>query len=329
MGVGYSEAVVSTVAGLSGQRLGVYLVEEKLGKGGMAEVFRALDTRTGQRVALKVLGEERAQNPALMARFEREWRVLRDVCHPNVVTLLDWPHEGKGPPYFAMELLTGETLDSALGNGKTLELTTFYEIMGQLADGLGAVHKAGIVHRDVKPENVFLCEGPRPVAKLLDFGLARVEKSQITGSGLLVGTPSYVAPEQITGDAIDARADIYALGLVMFLALTGHHPFASDDQVVTLGHQLLSPPPPPSWLREEIAPALEALVLRMLRKKPEDRPASMREVSMTLRLLARGDIEDDLETGRPSNPPDDRYGPLNPLAESLVKKTLARKGFRG
>ena len=321
--------MVASIGRLSGKRLGAYLVEEKLGKGGMGEVFRALDTRTGHRVALKVLGEERATNPALMARFEREWSVLRDVCHPHVVTLLDWPHEGTDPPYFAMELLTGQTLEGALADGRTLELELFYEVMGQLADGLGAVHRSGIVHRDVKPENVFLCDGPRPTAKLLDFGLAHVERSQITGSGLLVGTPSYVAPEQITGDAIDARADIYALGLVMFLALTGHHPFASDDQVVTLGHQLLSPPPPPSWLREEITPALEALVLRMLRKKPEDRPASMREVSMTLRLLARGDLDDELEGGRPSNPPDDRYGPLNPLAESLVKKTLARKGFRG
>lgn len=320
--------MISTLERLAGKRLGAYLVEDKLGKGGMGEVYRALDTRTGQRVALKVLGEDRAHNPGLMARFEREWRVLRDVCHPHVVTLLDWPHQAVDFPFFVMELLEGETLASRIDNGQALELAAFYDVMGQIADGLHAVHKAGIVHRDVKPENVFLCNGKQATAKLLDFGLARVEKSQITGSGLLVGTPSYVSPEQITGDAIDARADIYALGLVMFRALTGHHPFASDDQVVTLGHQLLSPPPPPSWLREEIPPALEALVLRMLRKKPEDRPSSVREISGMLRLLARGDIDDELEAGRPSNPPDDRYGPLNPLAESLVKKTLARKGFK-
>ncbi len=313
---------------LAGRRLGAYVVEGKLGKGGMGEVFRAVDTRTGQRVALKVLSPERVTNPALIARFEREWRVLRDVCHPHVVTLLDWPHGGHEPPFFVMELLEGTTLDERIADGKTLDLSTFFEAMIQLADGLAAVHAAGIVHRDVKPENVFLVAGDRTLAKLLDFGLARVEKSQITGAGLLVGTPSFVAPEQITGDGVDARADIYSFGLVMFRALTGHHPFASDDQVTTLGHQLLSPPPPPSWLRDEISPGLEALVLRMLRKRPEDRPSTVREVASTLRALERGEGGDEAEMGRPSNPPDDRYGPLNPLAESLVKKTLARKGFK-
>jgi eukaryotic-like serine/threonine-protein kinase len=326
--VGYSEAVTSPpVEMLSGTRIGAYLVEGKLGKGGMGDVYRAVDQRTGRTVALKVLGEARAQNEALLARFEREWRVLRDVVHPNVVTLLDWPHDHRKTTYFVMELLEGQTLDARLEGGIALERPVFFETMGQIGDGLVAVHAAGIVHRDVKPENIFLCGDSPTVAKLLDFGLARIQKSQITGAGTLVGTPSYVAPEQITGDAVDARADIYSFGLVMYRALTGHHPFANEDQVTTLGHQLLSPPPPPSWLREEITPQLEALILRMLRKKPEDRPRSMGEVVATLHLLAHGDIDDD-DGARASNPPDDRYGPLNPLAESLVKRTLVRKGFK-
>ncbi len=314
---------------LTGRRVGAYAVGEKLGNGGMGEVYRAVDSKSGGTVALKVLGEDRARDPALLARFEREWRILRDVVHPNVVALLDWPHDAPGHAFFAMELLEGENLDVRLTRQGALELEEFYATMEQVAEGLSAVHDAGIVHRDVKPENVFIGSGSAPIVKLLDFGLARVSESQITGAGLLVGTPSYVAPEQITGDAVDARADVYALGLVMYRALTGHHPFASDDQVATLGHQLLSPPPPPSWLRDDIPPALEALVLRMLRKLPEDRPGSMRDISVALRVLSRGDsfLEDE-EPGRLSNPPDDRYGPLNPLAENLVKRTLARKGFR-
>ncbi len=326
--IGYSEIVGSPAAQLSGRRFGAYLVEGKLGEGGMGDVYRAVDTRSERKVALKVLGDERAQNPALLARFEREWRILRDVVHPHVVTLLDWPHEQGKQSYFVMELLEGRTLDAAFAHGPELDQQTLYEVFGQLADGLSAVHEAGIIHRDVKPENIFLVDGPAPFAKLLDFGLARVEKSQITGAGLLVGTPSYVAPEQITGDAVDARADVYAFGLVMYRALTGHHPFANDDQVVTLGHQLLSPPPPLSWLRDDVPPSLEALVLRMLRKKPEDRPSSMKAVAAALHAIARGDLESVVEGDRASNPPDDRYGPLNPLAESLVKRTLARKGFR-
>jgi eukaryotic-like serine/threonine-protein kinase len=311
---------------LSGTALGGYQLESLLGDGAMGEVYRARERHTGQHVAVKVLIESKTQNPSVRERFEREWRVMQGISHPNVIALLDWPKHKQGVLYFAMELLDGETLYHRLEREKVppdVAVTVFE----QLAEALAAVHAAGIVHRDVKPQNIFLSEDAsgKTRVKLLDFGLARVAGSQITGSGLIVGTPAYVAPEQASGDKVDERVDVYALGLVMYRVLTGQHPFSSDDQVTTLGHQLLSPPPPLSWLDEDVPEALEALVLSMLRKRPEDRPQSMKEVLEALSASKRGES---IFPVRLSNPPDDRYGPLNPLAESLVKGALVTKGFR-
>ncbi len=313
-----------------GTHLGAYRLDALLGDGAMGEVYRAVERTTGREVALKVLVETRVKSPSsVRERFEREWRVMQGIVHPNVVALLDWPQRGGGPLFFAMELLEGETLYQRM-EAEKLPLDQALDLFDQLAHGLAAVHAAGIVHRDVKPQNIFLCDTKVGdtrafTAKLLDFGLARVVGSQITGAGLIVGTPAYVAPEQASGDTVDERVDIYALGLVMYRVITGQHPFSSDDQVTTLGHQLLSPPPPLSWLEEDVPAGVEALVLRMLRKRPEDRPQTMREV---IQGLSDAEREGHLYEDRPSNPTDDRYGPLNPLAESLVKTAMLHKGFR-
>lgn len=311
---------------LLGTKVGPYKLERVLGEGAMGAVYRARDTN-GRTVAVKVLLESATVKPGVRERFEREWSVMQGIEHPNVVRMIAHQEGRKGPLYYAMELLDGETLWDRLERDERLSIELSMQLFAQLAAGLRAVHAAGIIHRDVKPQNVFLC--PRHdggfTAKILDFGLARVVGSQITGSGLIVGTPAYIAPEQASGDTVDARVDVYALGLVMYRAITGQHPFSTDDQVATLGHQLLSPAPPLSWLDEEVPPALEALVLRMLRKRPESRPQSMDEVEDELAAIVRGDVQHE---DRPSSPPDDRYGPLNPLAESLVKNALAKRGFR-
>lgn len=308
----------------------------------MAHVYAGRERSSGQRVAIKVLHEGKAPQAGMRERFEREWRVMQEIVHPNVVAVLDWPDEPHGPLYYAMELLDGETLAERLDRDGRLPIDLAIDVFTQIAKGLSAVHAAGSIHRDIKPQNVFLCSRPassRPddvvPVKILDFGLARVLGSQITGAGVIVGTPAYVSPEQASGDRIDQRADVYALGLLMYRVLTGHHPFTSDDQVATLGHQLLSPPPPLSWLEETVPLSLEALVMRMLRKRPDDRPANMADILTELASIerevaaSRGSMpaRDDVE-GRPTNPPDDSYGPLNPLAESLVKNALVPKGFR-
>lgn len=321
---------------LAGTVLGGYRLGELLGEGGMAEVYRARQRKTKRVVAIKVLIEARAVNQkSFRERFEREWRVMQAITHPNVVALLDWPDPPTGPMYFAMELLEGETLSQRLDRVERLSLDRSRQLFMQLAQGLAAVHAAGIIHRDIKPQNIFLCQTDDGSinAKLLDFGLARVLGSSITGVGLVVGTPAYVAPEQASGDKIDHRVDIYALGLVMYRTITGQHPFKNDidDQVTTLGHQLLSPPPPLSWLEEAIPARLEALVLQMLRKRPEDRPQTIQAVIDDLAgIEAEGTVVQSAGSlqPRPSNPPGDRYGPLNPLAESLVRTAIQSKGFR-
>jgi serine/threonine protein kinase len=320
-------------APLVGRDLGRYRLESALGEGGMAHVYRAVERTSGHKVAVKVLREGKSPQPQLRERFEREWRVMQEITHPNVVAVLDWPDDPIGPLYYVMELLEGETLGQRLEREGRLSHDEAMSLFEQLAKGLVAVHDAGSVHRDIKPQNVFLCRvpesarGTRVAAKILDFGLARVFGSQITGSGVIVGTPAYVSPEQAAGDRVDPRSDVYALGLVMYRALTGHHPFTSDDQVATLGHQLLSPPPPLSWLEESVPAALEALVLQMLRKKPDDRPQTMLDVLHELAAIDRT-AHDAPPSARMTNPPNDRYGPLNPLAEGLVKNALRAKGFR-
>ena len=316
---------------LQGSRIGIYKLEQLLGQGGMGAVYRAR-SEAGREVAIKVLLEGRATQPDVRTRFQREWSVLEKIVHTNVVRLIDFPRSKEGPLYYVMELLRGQSLAERL-EAEKLPLVDALTLFTELAKGLCAVHEAGIVHRDIKPQNIFLCDAKEAAAgftaKILDFGFARVVGSQITGSGLLVGTPAYAAPEQASGDKVDVRVDVYALGLVMYKVLTGQHPFSTDDQVATLGHQLLSPPPPLSWLDDEVPIALEALVLRMLRKRPEDRPQSMQEVEQLLAQFAHADVgEDSPFEDRPSNPIDDRYGPLNPLAERLVNSTLVKKGFR-
>ncbi len=310
---------------LVGSHLGRYRLDALIGDGGMGEVYRAFDLDAGRNVAVKVLGLERSRDPAMRTRFEREWRVMRDIAHPNVVALLDWPDARGGPPHFVLELLHGETLHERLEREETVEPLEALDTFAQVADGLHAVHESGIVHRDVKPENVFLCDEPVGLVKILDFGLVHVGASPITGTGTLVGTPSFIAPEQATGDPLDARTDVYALGIIMYRALTGLHPFATEDKVTMLGHQLFSVPPPFAWMVESVPPSLERLVLHMLRKRPHDRPRSMGDIAASLRALRAGQ-EPIIDSPAPVT--EDLYGPLNPLAQALVKNALVKKGFR-
>lgn len=339
---------------LIGKDLGRYRLDSLLGQGGMAQVYRAHDRHTGAEVAVKVMIDSSANTPSMRERFEREWRLMQAIAHPNVISLLDWPRSATGPLYYVMELLEGETLGQRLDREERLPFRDALPIFTQLAEGLSAVHAIGSIHRDIKPQNVFLARQKErssseagtsaPIlTKILDFGLARVFGSMITGTGLIVGTPAYVSPEQVSGDRVDQRSDIYALGLLMYRTLTGQHPFSSEDHVTTLGHQLLSPPPPLSWLEESVPFALEALVLQCLRKRPEDRPQDVFEVIAQLLAVDRSSmpaasqpegavvIEDPITNEpreRPSIPPNDSYGPLNPLAESLVVNALVKKGFR-
>ena len=284
----------------SGVRLGPYEVIALLGAGGMAEVYRARDTRLGREVAVKVVSEALGADAAFVERFEREARLVGSVTHPNVVALYDvGVHDGK--PYFVTELLQGETLRTRLAKG-LVPLQTALDWAAQMADGLAAAHEHGIVHRDLKPENV-LVSRERHV-KLLDFGIAKViaaaheptepphshdllqetvaSASGKTATGLIIGTPGYMSPEQLRGQPVDARTDVFSFGAVLHEVLGGRRAFPGDSAVesgyATLQHEAL--PLPPS-VPAEVA----QVVRRCLEKDPARRFQSARDLSSALEAL--------------------------------------------
>ncbi len=222
-----------------GFRLGVYRIEALLGRGGMAVVYEATDSRLGRRVALKVLTRERSESPEFRKRFLREAHFAASLDHPNIVPIYDTGAE-KGLLYIAMRLVRGGNLAALLRRGGPLEPGHALAIIAPVADALDAAHATGLIHRDVKPANILLS----PVAErhgyehvyLSDFGLTRyaTEMSKLTGTGNLIGTLDYIAPEQIRGQSIDARTDLYALGCVAYECLTGHAVFRRDDPAALL-----------------------------------------------------------------------------------------------
>lgn len=302
-----------------------YRIDALLGEGGMGEVYAGTDQWADREVALKVLSPRVWHNGQARLRADVERRALRRIHHPNVVQLLDWVVVDM-LPVLVLERLRGLTLDRWVAREGTLSRDEALAMFAATARGLAAVHAQGFVHRDVKPQNVFLVTGDDDRArevKLLDLGLARTEKQAITGIGMLVGTPAYSAPEQVLGDVVDPRVDVYSLGLTMFCALGGHHPFASRDSHETLAHQVLTVPPPLSWLREDVDPDLEALVARMLRKRPDLRPPSAEAVADELAALARrGPRPRTASDAERTRHPDDVYVPRNPAGSTMLRTVL-------
>jgi eukaryotic-like serine/threonine-protein kinase len=282
--------------GLStGTRLGPYEILSPLGAGGMGEVYRAKDTRLGRQVAVKILPESVAHDLQRVARFEKEARALAALSHPNVLGIHDvGSSDGR---YFAVtELLEGETLRDRL----TGERTTWRkaaEIAAAIADGLAAAHSAGIVHRDLKPENVFLTSDGR--VKILDFGLAKAAEpvsgdavtltspaaGSLSTAGEVVGTLSYMAPEQLCARKLDGRADIFALGGVLYEMLSGRRPFDGASAADTIAAILRADAPPLGSIDPPIPPAVAGIVLRCLEKRPEDRYDTAHDLAIALRSI--------------------------------------------
>ncbi|HEY2797388.1 MAG TPA: LpqB family beta-propeller domain-containing protein [Thermoanaerobaculia bacterium] len=273
-------------------RLGPYTIVAPLGAGGMGEVYRALDTRLGREVALKVLPERFADSPDALARFEREARAVAALSHPNILSLFDFG-QADGVVYAAAELLRGETLRERLVQERLPERKAV-EIATAVADGLAAAHASGIVHRDLKPENVFLTSDGR--VKILDFGLARMDSSgeakdatsvpttpSPTEPGLVMGTAGYISPEQIRGKPADSRSDLFALGAVLYEMLTGERAFRGATTGESLAAILRDQPPDPSTRAASVSSALDRLVARCLQKNPEERFQSARDLAYALR----------------------------------------------
>ena len=258
-----------------------YRLDRSLGNGGMGEVFEATDLTLHRSVAVKLMSPSLVQDEPARARFLREARALAQVNSPNVVAVYDAGEDAERP-YLVMEFVEGTTLERELVGSGRVEPARAVAVATDIASGLAAAHERGIVHRDVKPSNVFLT--PSDAAKIGDFGIARLERpdATLTLTGQTFGSPPYMAPEQATGGKVDARADLYSLGCVLFQMLVGRRPFSGDDAVSLAYQHVHSTPPRVDSLVPTVPVELGALVAGLMAKDPDDRPASAEEVQRAL-----------------------------------------------
>jgi serine/threonine protein kinase len=278
----------------SGTRLGPYEVLSPLGAGGMGEVYRARDTKLDRDVAVKVLPADLADDPEALSRLEREARAVAQLSHPNILAIHDFGREGE-VAYAIMELLEGETLRARLEHG-ALPARKAVDLAVQMAEGLAAAHEKGIVHRDLKPENVFVTGEGR--VKLLDFGLAkRTDPATGSGSGLLtaekytepgtvMGTFRYMSPEQVRGEAVDHRSDIFSYGVVLYEMLAGRQAFGRETAAESMTAILKEDPPEIAASGSGPSPALQRIVQHCLEKKPGERFQSARDIAFALQALS-------------------------------------------
>ncbi|HEX8706260.1 MAG TPA: serine/threonine-protein kinase, partial [Myxococcaceae bacterium] len=254
---------------------GRYRILERLGAGGMGVVYRGERTELGRAVAIKFLHGLVAEDPSIQKRFRIEAQAMSQLSHPCCVSIIDFGVEG-GAPFMVMDFVTGQTLRSRVHEGGAVPVKQALSIMRQVLAGLAHAHERGIVHRDIKPDNIILTDaiGLGEQVRILDFGLAKLrDTAPGLTLGMPVGTPSYMAPEQIRGEEVDARTDLYSAGVLLFELLTGQKPFHSERAAaVMLQHQEAPPPSLGSLMPGAgFSPALEALVSKALAKKPEDR----------------------------------------------------------
>jgi serine/threonine protein kinase len=271
-----------------GTHLGTYEILAPLGAGGMGEVYRAKDLRLGREIALKVLPAEMSASPERLVRFEREARTVAALNHPNIVTLFSVEDEGD-VRFLTMELVDGQSLDHALVPGG-LPIPRVIELGIALGDALAAAHEKGVIHRDLKPANVMLTKDGR--VKVLDFGLAKLAppsdqglsnaatiSTTISREGQVVGTVPYMAPEQIRGEAVDTRSDLFSLGVVLYELVSGRPPFAGETPIHISYAILQEAPKPLASVRAGLPADLDRLVMRCLEKNPRERAPSALDVS--------------------------------------------------
>jgi serine/threonine protein kinase len=291
---------------IAGTRLGTYEIVAALGAGGMGEVYRARDVRLGREVALKVLPADVAADADRLARFEREARTVAGLNHPNIVTLFS-VEDDHDIRFLTMELVEGQSLADLITSGG-LPLARVLELAIAIADALTAAHEKGVVHRDLKPANVMVTREGR--VKVLDFGLAKLMPAPTLAStraptagapgsetGMMAGTMPHMAPEQIRAEAVDARADLFAFGILLYELLAGRRPFAGATAMVVSAAILNETPAPLSRVRTDLPGDLERIVSRCLEKNPRERAQTALDVSNELRRLRRV-----LERGEPEPP---------------------------
>jgi hypothetical protein len=274
-----------------------YVVERVLGEGGMGRVYEAHHTRLpNKRFAIKVLHPEYVLNAALVARFQREAEAAASVEHPGVVGIYDVGHTPQGWPYMVCEHLSGIDLHSYIKRFAPLPTETLVYFGKALTEALGAAHAKGVIHRDLKPHNVFLIGdfaggGPaRPRLKVLDFGLSRFldQDSQLTQTGVVMGTPGYMSPEQACGRATDHRTDVYGVGSILYTAATGRPPFSGKTPRMTVMAVLSEDPPRPRSVQPSVSAELEVVIQRAMAREPDERYQDMIQLGTALRMIERG-----------------------------------------
>ncbi len=258
------------------KRLGHYRIEKQIGHGGMGYVFKAVDIRSSGTVAIKVIAPDFFMDESMVERFRREASLLKKLQHPNIVRLIDISMEGEFR-YYVMEFVSGRNLAEEIKGGP-LPVNEITGIAWQVADALGTAHEAGIIHRDIKPANIMRDEAG--TIKLTDFGIARViGVSGGTTAGKFVGTPAYMSPEQVLGKALGTTSDIYSFGVVLYEMLTGKVPFESSNPLDVMRKHVYEDPLPPKELNHDVPGIFSQLVMRMLRKKRDERINNGQRVS--------------------------------------------------
>jgi serine/threonine protein kinase len=278
---------------------GRYRVESVLGEGGMGVVYLARHKVIDKKVAIKVLRAEMAREKEVTERFLQEAKSASSIGNPHIIDISDFGELPDGSTYFVMEHLDGIPLSRAVEQGRPVPLNRLINIAHQITDALAAAHQRGIVHRDLKPDNIYLIKrGAQPdFVKILDFGIAKVStgtSSKLTRAGSVFGTPHYMSPEQAAGAPVDSRTDIYALGVILYEMASGRVPFDADNFMGILTQHMYKAPVPIRALvpPQDVAPGLEAVILKALSKKPEQRYQTMEEFGVDLERLTRGQIPD-------------------------------------
>ncbi len=303
---------------------GRYRLTGHLATGGMGAIFRAQHVHLRKDVALKVMRPELASSPELVERFRREAQIASSLAHPNIVPVSDFGKSREGYLFFAMELLEGESLFERLRRERTLPVDDALEILIQVCSGLEVAHRLGVIHRDLKPENIFLeLQGGRTVARILDFGIAKMSDPSSrsdTHTGIVVGTPEYLSPEQALGTAVDPRADLYAVGLIAWRMLAGRHPFQSDDARALLMMQATQPVPALTQARPDLTayPGLVQVIARACAKGAADRPRDAAELRAELERCAETPWAPAVNLPLPAASPFAQAPPPAPMVEAVT-----------
>jgi len=322
-----------------GSMVGEYRIDHKLGAGTFGDVYAGEHPLIGKKVAVKALNRRFASDPEAVSRFIAEARVVNKIRHRNIIDIFSFNTLPGGRHYFVMEYLEGQTLAALLQQKHHLPIPTALQIAQGVASALDAAHEAGVTHRDLKPENVFLAaerDGSH-FPKLLDFGIAKLMDDDVahkTGSGVLLGTPLYMSPEQARGKKVDPRTDVYSLGVMIHEMLTGAVPFGGDSAMdVVLKHDT-EPPPAMSRVCPDLPAALDAPVLAMLEKRPRNRPASAGEAvaalvtrAVELGLVVRPPVPSNAEATAPPTTAaqSERSSPSTERMAALDSSSVSRK----